>query len=162
MAVGGWLTLTTVPTARRALALIALLAIVALRLEPQLLRFSFIDRGPIGRGMTVYPDRGVEQFPRFLQAVRERTRNGDSIVVVVPMMRWDDGYSYAYYRASYFLTGREVLPLITPENEKLPQNFRAARYLAAFIEEVKASGFVARAIEKHKIRGLTVAPPAKA
>jgi polar amino acid transport system substrate-binding protein len=37
-----------------------------------------------------------------------------------------------------------------------------ARYLAAFIEEVKASGFVARAIEKHKIRGLTVAPVAKA
>jgi len=27
---------------------------------------------------------------------------------------------------------------------------------------MKASGFVARAIEKHKIRGLTVAPAAKA
>ena len=36
-----------------------------------------------------------------------------------------------------------------------------ARYLAEFIEEMKASGFVARAIEKHKIRGLTVAPAAK-
>jgi hypothetical protein len=35
-----------------------------------------------------------------------------------------------------------------------------ARYLADFIEDVKASGFVARAIEKNKIRGLTVAPPA--
>jgi polar amino acid transport system substrate-binding protein len=35
-----------------------------------------------------------------------------------------------------------------------------ARYLAEFIEEMKASGFVARAIEKHKIRGLTVAPAA--
>jgi len=36
-----------------------------------------------------------------------------------------------------------------------------ARYLAAFIEDVKASGFVARSIEKNKIRGLTVAPAAK-
>src|SRR4051812_20552941 len=35
-----------------------------------------------------------------------------------------------------------------------------ARYLAQFIEEMKASGFVARAIENNKIRGLTVAPPA--
>lgn len=35
-----------------------------------------------------------------------------------------------------------------------------ARYLAGFIEEVKASGFVARAIDQHKIRGLTVAPAA--
>ena len=35
-----------------------------------------------------------------------------------------------------------------------------ARYLAQFIEEVKASGFVARAIANHKIRGLTVAAPA--
>ncbi len=32
-----------------------------------------------------------------------------------------------------------------------------ARYLAEFIEDVKASGFVARSIENNKIRGLTVA-----
>jgi polar amino acid transport system substrate-binding protein len=36
-----------------------------------------------------------------------------------------------------------------------------ARYLAEFIEEMKASGFVARAIEKHNIRGLTVAAAAR-
>ncbi len=35
-----------------------------------------------------------------------------------------------------------------------------ARYLAEFIEDMKASGFIARAIDKHKIRGLTVAPAA--
>ena len=62
-----------------------------------------------------------------------------------------------------------------PGSRILPGNFTAvlqaagtprgheagARYLAAFIEDVKSSGFVARAIEKHKIRGLTVAPTAK-
>lgn len=36
-----------------------------------------------------------------------------------------------------------------------------ARYLAEFIEDAKASGLVARAIEKNRIRGLTVAPAAK-
>jgi polar amino acid transport system substrate-binding protein len=35
-----------------------------------------------------------------------------------------------------------------------------ARYLRAFIEDIKATGLVARTIEKHHIRGLTVASPA--
>jgi polar amino acid transport system substrate-binding protein len=35
-----------------------------------------------------------------------------------------------------------------------------ARYLRAFIEDVKATGLVARLIEHHNVRGLTVAPPA--
>jgi polar amino acid transport system substrate-binding protein len=35
-----------------------------------------------------------------------------------------------------------------------------AEYLRAFIEDVKATGLVARLIEKHHVRGLTVAPPA--
>jgi polar amino acid transport system substrate-binding protein len=35
-----------------------------------------------------------------------------------------------------------------------------AEYLRAFIEDVKASGLVARLMEKHNVRGLTVASPA--
>ena len=35
-----------------------------------------------------------------------------------------------------------------------------ARYLCAFIEDIKATGLVARTIEKNNVRGLTVAPPA--
>lgn len=34
-----------------------------------------------------------------------------------------------------------------------------AAYLRAFVEEIKASGFVAQAIEKNGVRGLSVAPP---
>ena len=34
-------------------------------------------------------------------------------------------------------------------------------YLREFIEEMKASGFVARALERHRIEGAAVAPPAK-
>ncbi len=34
-----------------------------------------------------------------------------------------------------------------------------ARYLSAFIEDIKATGLVARLIDKHQVRGLTVAPP---
>ena len=36
-----------------------------------------------------------------------------------------------------------------------------AQYLGEFIEDAKASGLVAKSIEKHGIRGLSVAPPAQ-
>ena len=33
-----------------------------------------------------------------------------------------------------------------------------ARYIAAFVENAKKSGLVASLIEKHKVKGLSVAP----
>lgn len=39
------------------------------------------------------------------------------------------------------------------------KNTKAAPYLRAYVEEAKASGFVAGLIERHKVRGLSVAPP---
>jgi polar amino acid transport system substrate-binding protein len=39
------------------------------------------------------------------------------------------------------------------------KNTKAAPYLRAYVEEAKASGLVASLIEKHKVRGLSVAPP---
>jgi polar amino acid transport system substrate-binding protein len=35
-----------------------------------------------------------------------------------------------------------------------------ARYIAAFVENAKKSGLVAKLIEKHRVKGLSVAPPA--
>ncbi len=40
------------------------------------------------------------------------------------------------------------------------RNSASAEYLRQFVAEAKASGLVARLIEKHKVRGLSVAPPA--
>jgi polar amino acid transport system substrate-binding protein len=34
-----------------------------------------------------------------------------------------------------------------------------AKYLREFVEEMKASGFVADALKRHRIEGATVAPP---
>jgi polar amino acid transport system substrate-binding protein len=39
-------------------------------------------------------------------------------------------------------------------------NAAAARFLADFVEEAKAGGLVARLIDRHGVRGLSVAPPA--
>lgn len=40
------------------------------------------------------------------------------------------------------------------------KNAKAAKWLAAFVEEAKASGFVQSLIDKHNVKGLSVAPPA--
>ena len=37
---------------------------------------------------------------------------------------------------------------------------QAQQRLAAFVEEMKASGFVADALRRHRVEGATVAPPA--
>jgi hypothetical protein len=118
-------------TVRRALTLLCLAAIVVLGVASRLLELPFIDRGWAARTMARYPDRWPD-YPLFLEGVRAHTKPGDTIAVIVPAMTWDGGYSYAYYRASYFLTGREVLPLVTPGNVRLQQNFRAAKYIAVF------------------------------
>jgi hypothetical protein len=119
-------------TLRRALTIPCLAAIVVTCLRGQILQMLFVDRTPVSRALTLFPDGLWPQYPRFLEGVREHTKPGDTIAMVLPSMRWDYGYAYGYYRASYFLTGREVLPLVTPEDASLPQNFRAARYIAAF------------------------------
>jgi len=88
--------------------------------------------------MAAFPDRVWPDYPRFLEGVREHTQPGDTIAVIVPAMRWEAGYSYAFYRASYFLTGREVLPLMTPHDERLAENYRAAKYVAVFGVSLRA------------------------
>ena len=126
------------PSVRRVLAYVCLFVIVALRIEPQLLRLPFIDRSALNRQLALTADGEWQQYPRFLQGVREHTRDGDSIVVVVPALKWDDGYSYAYYRASYFLAGRVVLPLVTEDDRQHPENVKGVRYIAAWHMQPRA------------------------
>src|SRR5438093_1193036 len=95
---------------QRILALALLVALVVLRVEPRLLAVPF-DRARLARAYARFADRLWPDYPRFLEGVRAHTRSGDTIALVVPTFNWDGGYSYAYYRATYFLTGREVLPL---------------------------------------------------
>lgn len=37
---------------------------------------------------------------------------------------------------------------------------RAAQYVARFVEEMKASGFVERALQRHGVTGVSIAPAA--
>jgi hypothetical protein len=117
---------------RRAIALAIILAVFALRIDRQLLILPFVDRAGIAAAFESRPDRLWPQFPRFIDEVRARTANGDSIAIVVPSLDWDQGYSYAYYRSSYLLAGREVLPVATSDRVLHPENFRRAKYVAVW------------------------------
>lgn len=120
------------PRAVLSIACFAGLVVASVRIPP--LTLPFIDREPIHRSMTILPDRGgwAPEYPAFLDQVRAHTKPGDSIALLVPTMHWDRGYSYAYFRASYFLAGREVLPLVVENDRPVPENLRRAEYLAVW------------------------------
>jgi hypothetical protein len=130
------------PRAVLSIACFAGLVIASVRLPP--LKLPFIDRTPIQRSMTLFPDRGGwwPDYPRFLEEVRAQTKRGDSIALLVPTMRWSRGYSYAYYRASYFLAGREVLPLVLESDRPVPENLGRAQYLAVWHRQAPAGARV--------------------
>jgi hypothetical protein len=122
-------------TAARRFAGIALFALIAIACaQPELLKLPFVPHERFAETMTIQPDAGgwFPNYPAFLDDVRNRTMPGDAIALVVPPRTWDDGYSYAYYRASYFLAGREVLPVIDEAGRPLPQNFARARSVAVW------------------------------
>jgi hypothetical protein len=125
---------------RPKLALVLLIALALLSITPGFFRVALADRWAMERMFTAYPDRPwYPEFPAFLEEVRTHTQRGDTIALVVPAMLWDNNYSYAYYRASYFLSGREVLPLVRRDDSPIPENFARAKYVAAWRRGVKDS-----------------------
>jgi hypothetical protein len=117
---------------RRILAACALVLLVALHFDYNLARFPFLNREAFHRYFTRQPDGQWDEYPRFLNEVRAHTKEGDRIALIVPGMTWDGTYSYAYYRASYFLTGREVIPLLYRTDAFIPANLERAEYLAVW------------------------------
>ncbi len=117
---------------RRALPIVAFAAIVVAGIDPYLLSMPFADRAALAPLFDRYADRSWQQYAQFLRDLREHTQPGQRIVVIVPATTWDGGYSYAYYRASYFLAGREVLPLFDDASRAHPENLRGADLVAAW------------------------------
>jgi hypothetical protein len=116
----------------RIVALTLLIVLAGARIQTGLLRLPFMDRAFLERHFAELPDRGWGDFPAFLAGVRVQTRPGDSIALMVPARHWEGGYSYAFYRASYLLAGRQVVPLVQPDDRVAMGNLGAATYLAAW------------------------------
>lgn len=117
---------------RRVAAATLFAAIVVIGIEPILLSLPFRDRRPMAAAFANRADQLFPGYVEFLAEVRAHTRDGDSIAIVVPSRSWERGYSYAYYRASYLLAGREVLPLVDRSDRVVTGNMRAAQYVASW------------------------------
>jgi hypothetical protein len=77
-------------------------------------------------------DRRLPGYVDFLEGVAARTRPGDSIVIVAPLPHWKTGYGYAYYRASYVLAGREVIPILADDDRVLHERLTQNDYVAVW------------------------------
>jgi len=118
-------------TGRRALAAVCLAAILLASLEYQLLRIVQIDRATLHDAFERSADNAwYPDYPNFLRGVHTHTNRGDRVALIVPPSTWNGGYAYAYYRASYFLAGREVLPVVMPGDVIHRENFIDAPYAA--------------------------------
>ena len=129
---------------RRVIAAAALIALLAFRIEVQLWNFLFVDRKAVGPYFANQADHTWSEYVRFVEGVGEHTPAGAKIAFVVPTMTWDSGYSYAYYRASYFLPQREVLPLVWSDDSHRTENLAAAEYLGLW--RVKAPSAPGRVV----------------
>ena len=77
-----------------------------------------------------FTDRRAPEYPRFLEEVARRTKPGQSIAIVFPTGPQHGGYGYAYQRASYFLAGRRVIPLVDREGRFHAERIAEADYFA--------------------------------
>lgn len=118
---------------------ILLAAMIVGGFQPFFLRIFFSDRAAIARRLVESPDR--PGYVAFLGAVRRRTPEGSRIAILVPMRHWGRGYSYAYYRASYFLTAREVIPVVDPDDSAHLERVGEADFVASWGMAPRIGGF---------------------
>lgn len=105
-----------------------------------LLTLPFANLEALREVVARIPDRASPEYPQFLDGVRARTPAGATIAIEAPQ-RWHSGYEYAYYRASYFLTARTVVPLLDENDVMHRERLRDVEYLAAWQMPAGAAGF---------------------
>ena len=113
---------------RRILAALILATLVIGGIEPSYFRILLGD--PAERIRKA--DRRVPGYAEFLEGVAQRTRPGDSIVIIVPLPNWKTGYGYAYYRASYILAGRDLIPILADDDRVRHEVLQQTDYVAVW------------------------------
>ena len=108
----------------RLLAAFAFAAMIAGGIEPFYLRALFLDAPRWRAALTELPYRKLPGLRRFLLGVDARTPPGARIAIWIPQPGWDGAYGYGYYRAPFFLTGKQVVPLQVPFIDRLVEAMR--------------------------------------
>ena len=97
--------------AARIASVVALAMIVIGGFEPFYLRIFTVDGASMRAAFTELPYRKMPGLRQLLIGADARTPPGARIAICVPFTEWDGGYGYAYYRASYLLPGKQVVPI---------------------------------------------------
>jgi hypothetical protein len=126
---------------RRALYAILLAAMIVGGFRPFFLRIFTTDRGAHAAALREGPDRAFPGYAAFISGARDRIPPDARVAIVVPMRRWNAGYEYAYYRASYILTGREVIPLVDRDDTAHLGRVRGADFVAVWNMDAQIPGF---------------------
>lgn len=126
----------------RAVRLAAAAALVLTSVSPGYVRFLGQGLPDARAWFAMVVDRPGPGFSEFLSRVRMKTQPGDSIALVVPTRDWDKGYSYAYFRASYVLAGRRVVPVVDDHDRVQPGRLRDTRWVAAWGARFVSEEFV--------------------
>lgn len=93
---------------------VLLAALLFYGLQPFYARFVFVDRRPWADMLSRFPDRRDPTYVDLVKKSSETIPMGATVAVLYSTLDWNRGYSYAYFRAQYFLPGRKVVPLGWP------------------------------------------------
>ncbi len=74
----------------------------------------------------------ISDYDRFLLEVRRRTSPGSSIAIDALAEKFQPDYAYRYYRASYQLAGRRVIPLKDRDDRDHRERIAQADYVAVW------------------------------
>ena len=116
---------------RRALGVVAAIAVAAAAFQPFYLRVFSVNRARMAAMLVDLPYRRTPGLRPFLEHVRASTRAGDAVLVTAPV-QWSSAYEYIDARAIYVLAGREVL---------LPRDVGRARFVAVYRGAAGPPGF---------------------
>ena len=125
----------------RLIAAVAFAVILVSSFQSFYLQPFFRPREPLARHLDGLRFGKAPELRGLFSEVRIRTAKGDRIALVTPVHRWDEGYAYAYYRASYILAGREVVPLVLWGDKPAPENIRHASHVIVWNTSVNLPGF---------------------
>lgn len=126
---------------RRSAAILAFALIFFGGFETYYLRSFVEDRTALRQRLVELPWRKLPGFQRFLLEVRAVSRTDETIALWISPMRWMEGYEYGYVRAGYLLSGRDVMPLLNPQERFLAFNARSADLIACYRCSAPPGGF---------------------
>jgi hypothetical protein len=129
-------------TAGRIVSVAALAGILVGGFEPFYVRALVGAGTPSPQLLTELPYRKLPGWRELLLGADLRTPPGARIAIWLPFHQWEGGYGYGYYRASYLLPGKQVVPLLVPgEDRDAPGNIAQADYVLCWRAQPRLPGF---------------------